>query len=168
MGTFYGKYLLPIHNFAIGIGIIMSIILISKRKLIATDIIPVILGLLFYIIIVVFVYIPTKSSSTTFPRNKICDKLCQNPENRLLCPFPNSWYFFSFILSIIIMFIWIKPFRSKILCFIIFSINFIIFYKIYPQTVSSVWCFAAAIISPLIVILNYYLIKNINSEELVS
>ena len=53
-GTSYGKYLLATHNIAIGIGIILSIIFISKKKLKITDFIPLAIGILFFMYIVFF------------------------------------------------------------------------------------------------------------------
>ena len=53
-GTSYGKYLLAIHNIAIGIGIILSIIYVSKEKLKFMDFIPLIVGILFFLYIFLY------------------------------------------------------------------------------------------------------------------
>ena len=39
-GTTFGKYLLATHNFAIGLGIILSLYFISKQKIQPKDFIP--------------------------------------------------------------------------------------------------------------------------------
>src|SRR5437016_14681034 len=47
IGTSYGKYLLPTHNIAIGLGVVFSAILIEKRSLEPKDFIPLVIGLIF-------------------------------------------------------------------------------------------------------------------------
>ena len=72
-GSSFGKYLLATHNIAIGIGIIFAILYISKKKLKITDFIPLIIGILFFIFIVVFNLSPTgiyNSSIIQSPYNK--------------------------------------------------------------------------------------------------
>lgn len=167
-GTNLGKYLLATHNIAIGIGILLSIILISKRKLKITDFIPIILGIIFFIIIIIFIYLPNKYSNITYPLNKLCTKDCQNPENRLKWPFPHDWYIYSYILSISILFIWIKPIITKYLLVFIFTFTFILSYIIYQRTVGSIWCLSASLIAPLIVLINYILIKGLNNKNILT
>lgn len=164
-GTTFGKYLLATHNFAIGIGIILSIIFISKRTLRWTDFIPVVAGALLFVGVVVFAYLPNNYPDTTFPRKQTCNK-CQNPENRLQWPYPHSWYIFSYLLSIIVMFLWIKPKQSKYLLLIFFSLSFIVAWLVYPKTVGSVWCWSTSFIAPVIVLVNYYFIRNQPSSSL--
>jgi hypothetical protein len=112
-GTAYGKYLLSVHNLAIGIGIILSVLFISRRKLKITDFIPLILGTTFMLYIFMHYY-SSNYSNTTYPLNNCRDKSCQNSENRLAWPFPHGWYGFSYAMSIVIMLIWIKPTNVKI------------------------------------------------------
>jgi hypothetical protein len=173
-GTTFGKFLLPIHNFAIGLGIILSVIFISKRNLKPTDFIPIVVGTLFYLGIVVFVYLPNKYPDMTFPLSKTCNKCenpnsnvtkkpcnnCQNPENRLIWPYPHMWYGLSFVISLFILFFWIKPENSQKTMLIFFSLSFLMAILIYPRTVGSVWCWSTSFIAPVIVLVNYYLIKD--------
>lgn len=159
-GTTFGKYLLAIHNLAIGLGIILSIIFISKRQLKLTDFIPAIVGLVFFVVIVLAVYLPNKYSDTTWPYKRICSDKCQSPENRLKWPYRHDWYLFSYIISVIIMFVYIKPNASRFLMLVMFSISFIVAALIYPNTVGSVWCWSTAFLAPAIVLINYYFIKN--------
>lgn len=160
IGTTFGKYLLATHNLSIGVGILLSLYFMSKEKITFVDFIPIILGFFFFIIIVLFVYLPSNYPDLTFPRSKICDKKCQNAENRLQWPYPHSWYIYSYILSIIILFLWIRPEDSRITLLIIFSLSFIVTYLIYPNTVGSVWCWSTSFIAPILVCINYYLIRN--------
>lgn len=167
-GTSFGKYLLATHVMAIGFGIVLSKLLISKSKLKLFDFIPIIIGILFFITIVIFVYSPNNYSNSTYPLNKKCTKDCQNPENRLKWPYPHDWYIYSYILSIIILFIWIKPVKTKYLLLFIFTFTFILSFLIYPRTVGSIWCLSASLIAPLIVLINYYLIKGINNKNILT
>lgn len=164
-GTSYGKYLLATHNFAIGLGIILSIIFISKRKLRPIDFVPIVIGALFFIGVVVFIYLPKKYPDVTFPLKDTCNK-CQNPENRLQWPYPHKWYTISFIISLILVFCWIQPNCSKYTTLLMFSLTLLVTFLIYPRTIGSVWCWSTSFIAPLIVLLNYYFIKNLPNSQI--
>lgn len=166
-GTAFGKYLLATHNFAIGLGIILSIILISKRKIKIIDFIPIILGILFFLYIVFYYYIPKKYPDVTFPLKDSC-KSCQNPNNRLQWSYPHKWYNQSFLLSVIICLIWIKPNKSKTLFLVFFTISFMLAYYTHPKTVGSIWCWSTSFLAPLIVLINYYMIRNTDSKLLLT
>ena len=168
-GTSYGKYLLATHNIAIAIGIILSILIISKKSLKITDFIPLIISILFFIFIVLFYYLPQKYPDITLPLDKKCtDKTnrCQNPDNRLKWEWPHSWYFYSFIISSIFLGIYIKPLKSKIWLMSVFSLTFLYMIIFNRQVIGSLWCFSTAILAPLIVIVNYFFIKNENSNNI--
>lgn len=166
-GTSFGKYLLATHNFAIGLGIILSIMFVSKRKLSVKDFVPIVVGALFFVGIVVFVYLPAKFPDMTFPLKQTCSK-CQNPESRLKWPFPHGWYVLSYIISVILMFIWVKPQGSKFVFLLFFSLSFLIATLVYPRTVGSVWCWSTSFIAPAIVLVNYYIIRNKPSGAILS
>ena len=68
-GTTYGKYLLATHNIGIGLGIIISI-LAHKQKLKISDFIPLIIGILFFIFVVLYFYRKNDYENVTFPLNK--------------------------------------------------------------------------------------------------
>jgi hypothetical protein len=155
-GTAYGKYLLPTHNIAIGLGIILAVYM-SGNKFKFKDFVPLVIGVVFYAYIILFVYSP-QDPDTTYPANKSCmDKSCQNNENRLKWPYPIGWYAYgSFIISLIFMVIYLSPLKSKIFLGSFFTITFILSLTIYPVSVGSVWCFSTAILAPLVVLGNYY------------
>jgi len=168
-GTTYGKYLLATHNIAIALGIIVSIIIISKKSLKFTDFIPLIISVLFFIFIVFFYYLPKKYPDITLPLDKKCvDKTdkCQNPNNRLNWEWPHEWYGYSFILSLIIVTLFIKPIKSKIWLITIFSLLFLYMLIYNKKVIGSLWCFSTAILAPLIVIVNYLIIKNESSNNI--
>jgi len=170
-GTSYGKYLLATHNIAIGLGIILSIIFVSKRQLKFSDFIPLIIGVLFFLIIVFFFYLPKKYPDMTFPLDPDCkDKTdrCQNPNNRLLWKWPHSWYLTGYLISFIILLVYIKPGNSRIWIAAVFTITLIATGIYNPKVIGSVWCFSTAIISPLLVLVNYYFIKNMSSGNILS
>jgi hypothetical protein len=164
-GTAFGKYLLATHNFAIGIGIILSILFISKAKLKPKDFVPLIAGILFFAVIVVFVYLPRKHPDMTFPQRETCNK-CQDPENRLQWPYPHGWYLYSYIISVIVMFLYIKPQGSKFIFLTFFSLSFLIASLVYPKTVGSVWCWSTSFIAPAIVLINYYMIREMPNSAI--
>ena len=158
IGTSYGKYFLASHNIGIGLGILINAYS-KNKKLYLKDYIPLIIGIVFFLVILI-VYKTVKSKNVTYPANR--DKSCRNNNNRLIWPYPVSWYTASTIISILLIIIYMKPFYSKIFVLGILSLLFIISFALYPTTKakSSFWCFMSAIIAPLIVIINYIILRN--------
>lgn len=170
-GTSYGKYLLATHNIAIGLGIILSIIFVSKRQLKIVDFIPLGIGLIFFLFILLFYYLPKSYPDMTFPLDPHCkDKTdrCQNPNNRLSWSWPHNWYLSGYLISFVILLIYVKPKNSKIWVSSVFTLTLIATAIYNPKVIGSVWCFSAAVISPILVLLNYYIIKNMNSKDILT
>ena len=152
-GTLFGKYLLATHNIALGIGIIVAA-LYNKTPLNLYLLLPLIIGIIFFGVIS-YLYKKTQSVETTYPLDSSCSKReCQNPGNRLRWPYPHDWYFCSFIISLVILCIYIKPLKSRVFLGTAFSLLFIISYIANPKTVGSVWCFSTAIFAPVIALIN--------------
>jgi len=171
IGTSFGKYLLPIHNIAIGVGIILSIHFVSKKTLKFTDYLPLIAGVIFYDIILVLFYMRETYPDITLPLDPTCkDKTnrCQNPDNRLLWPWPHGWYLVSYIISFIILLVYVKPVNSKILLAFAFTSTFIISAIVQPKVVGSIWCNVAAIMCPILVLFNYMIIRNTDSVDILT
>jgi hypothetical protein len=167
-GTSFGKYLLATHNMAIGIGIILSIIFISKRKVRVVDLLPLIIGTLFFMYVVVFIYTPSSDyPSTTYPLKRTCNK-CQNPENRLKWPYPHGWYIFGYVISVVIVMMYLMPYKSKVLYIIFFSALLFISVTIFPNTIGSVWCLSTSLIAPIFVLANYQIIKNMPNSNIIT
>jgi hypothetical protein len=168
-GTKFGKYLLACHNIAIGFGMILSILFVSKNKLKFSDFLPLISGIILFIIINLFIYIPENYPETTYPLNKNCiDKSCQNNNNRLVWQYPHAWYSISAIMTLIIIIIYFKPFSSKMLsCFFIISTFFFSFIFL-RNVIGSIWCFSAAILAPVLVLFNYFIIKNMSDLDILT
>lgn len=169
-GTSYGKYLLATHNIAIGLGIILYIHCVKKQKLEIKDFIPLIIGILFFIFIFIIYYLPNNYENLTYPLDKSCvdiDK-CQNPNNRLKWPWPHDWYIYSYIISLILLFIYIRPLNSMIWLGSMFTITFIYMLVFNKKVVGSLWCFSTAILAPILVIVNYFLIKGINTQSILT
>jgi hypothetical protein len=159
-GTSYGKYLLPTHNIAIGLGVIFDSI-INRKSLKILDFLPLIIGIIFYLFIIGFYYMRIHYKNQTYPENKSCTKKkCQNLKNRLQWPYPHSWYTYSFIISIIFSIIYLRSIPSKVFIISVFIITFLSTYFINPKVVGSVWCFSTAILAPFIVLVNYFLVEN--------
>jgi len=170
LGTSIGKYLLATHNIAIGIGIILYVIFILKRKMKLTDFIPVLVGLAFFIFVVVYYYLPNNYPSIT-RQLKPCDSTskCQNSKNRLVWPFPHGWYFFSFIISLLILLFYIKPLSTKIWLASVFTVTFLFtLFLMKANVVGSVWCFSTAILAPVIGIVGYFLIREKNKKDVMT
>jgi hypothetical protein len=167
-GTYYGKYLLPIHNIAIGMGIILAIIFVSKRKLKPVDAIPLLVGALFYIIVLLGFY-AKDNSDQTFPVNKNCGDGCQGPGNRLSWPFPHRWYSVSLGVSIIIALIWLRPACTKAVLTAMFVMIFLgSILATTPTGMGSLFCWATAILAPVLVLTNYFMIRNVPSRNILT
>ena len=144
---------------------------ISKQKLNFYHFIPLIVGILFFLYIVFYYYLPKNYPNITLPLDPNCEdktnrNRCQNPNNRLNWTWPHSWYIYSFIISLIILLIFIKPLKLKIWLILIFGLTFIYYNIFNRQVVGSLWCFSAAILAPLIVLISYFIIKDMNSKDI--
>jgi hypothetical protein len=157
IGTTYGKYLLATHNIAIGLGIILSLYMTGKN-IEKKDLIPLILGIIFFLYVILFVY-SKQDPKETYPLKKCDDHTeCQNSNNRLVWPYNHSWYVFSFILSLfLLIFFTGQSCQSQIYVSIFFTLSFAITTLFFnSHVVGSMWCFSAAILAPILVIGNYY------------
>jgi hypothetical protein len=159
-GTSYGKYLLPTHNVALGIGLLLSIVLIQKRTLKLNDFVPLVVGVIFYGIIMML-YARGNFADTTFPANQCAEpKDCQSWGNRLRWPFPHSWYMASYFISLIILFFYYDgPINSKIFLCTAFSVLLISTAYVAPRSVGSLWCASTALAAPIIVGVNWLLTR---------
>lgn len=165
VGTSVGKYLLPMHNIAIGIGVILSVFFLSKKKLDFKDFIPLLVGVLFYIFVVVAYYSRKVFPSTTQPLDpescKIDKFRCQNSKNRLQWPYPHGWYSISFVISMLITYFYIHPLKLKLWLMGVFTITFMIsLLFVSEKAVGSIWCFSTALLAPVISIGGYLLTRN--------
>lgn len=195
-GTTYGKYLLATHNIAIGIGILMSIIFISKKKVGFADFIPLIIGIIFFAGVIVFIYLPFKYPDMTYPLKQTCDNCkspdsskhldeicsggcsslnsethcdrCRNSDNRLRWPYPHWWYILSYLLSVLLMMLWVKPIGSKLVFLSFFTVTFILAGVLHAKTVGSVWCLSTSILAPIVVLVNYCVMCNVSSSLLLT
>lgn len=159
IGTSYGKYTLPTHIFAIGTGILLAVMYNQKRPVTLKDYIPMIIGACFFLFVVFYYYIPTKSPDVTYPYKACKDKSCQNMNNRLRWAYPTTWYPIGFLISLIICIIYIKPLKSGIFLSSSFTILFFASLYIFKIVMPSMWCFSTAILAPLLVTINYFLTR---------
>ena len=144
--------------------LIVALISIKKgkqTKLEMKDWLPIIIGIVFFLLVIQCYY---KQSSNhepyTFPENKNCMKReCQNNQNRLVWPFPDTWYVASYVISLIFLYLYGHNNTSSIFLSLAFTITWIVSKTIYPVARSSVWCFSAAILAPIIVLINGILVK---------
>ena len=148
IGTAFGKYMLPTHLFALGIGILLDKMR-NKKKINRSDYIPMYLGVLFYIYVYIVYYRNNEYKTTTYP----------NEIEQLKWPYPTDWYIYGFIISFIIILIYNKKIPYLIFSVFIYTLSLIwsIYYFRKYNVVPSIWCFIAAVISPIIVLLNFYI-----------
>jgi hypothetical protein len=166
IGTLYGKYTLPLHMLAAGIGF-----LIIKQTNNKRIIIPFIIGLLFYIGVIIFYSFPISikqnmkdsNDGLSYPSNRSCMKReCQNNENRLQWPFRDEWYILQIIL-LFSLFIYYLPCKKTIVLVLFFGLTYVISRITYQWSYSSIWCFLSAILSPILVLTLLYIKKYKNS-----
>jgi hypothetical protein len=169
VGTAIGKWSLPLHNVAIGLGILLSTALIAKRPLRLPDYLPLVIGLLFFGIIVLF-WFPKEpdSASETFPSQPLCaDRKCQNSKNRLQWPFPHHYYWVSFLVSMAIMLIWLRPLSLEIWYVFLFAITaYLATQNQTRETQGSTWCYTTALIAPLVAIGGHFIIRKLPNSAI--
>lgn len=154
IGTAYGKYLLPTHNIAIGLGILFLAYRNTGTPLLG----PLILGILFYLYVILVEY-RKKHPDSTYPGDPMCTRQdCQNDKNRLVWPFPQRWYVVSIFLSLFLLIRYIRPWSSVVFFVTLFFITFFQSLFLFRSSMSSVWCFSAAVLAPVLVVGNYFIL----------
>ena len=161
LGTNIGKWTLPAHNIAIGIGILIAYNDVSEVKYW----IPLMVGLVFYAIVVLVYYLPIKKNqlSKSCTSNKKCGFGA-----RLSWGYPSSWYTFGFIISLIIMCFYVEPLNpSAIIIGTFFAVTYLGTYFIsrINNTFGSLWCWSTAILAPVLVFLNWYFTKDLKDVK---
>ena len=153
LGTAIGKYSLPAHNIAIGLGIYAA----------TGEYTPLLIGIAFYLYILLVVYSRNEDISNTTEigcKENECNKF----SGKLKWPYDHSWYFHGFVISMILCFIYVKPF-FPVSVFIIsfFTLSALIIFLInYNNAYGSFWCWSTAISAPLLVLINTNLTNGIN------
>ena len=152
VGTLLNKYTLPSHNIGIGLGILLSLWMVGVVPELK-DYIPLVIGILFYLWVVLCVY-KKGDPDTTLPADGCTDdtERCQNSENRLVWKYPHHWYLYGFIISLIFLYMYGTP-GTQMYLFAFFIGTFLgSSYFFTGFTVGSMWCFASAVLSPLAVL----------------
>ena len=165
-GTRVGKYTLCAHNIALGIGVLIaywskpnSELPLKKRSMIWA---PLVAGILFYVgVMINYALEPDKSDTTPACRrdNPEDKDKCAHNSARLQWPFPHHYYAVSYIISLLIMFAYVKPlWPNGALIAFYYTFSFIITLALGKvQVQGSYWCWAAAAFAPLLLICNTYL-----------
>lgn len=155
IGTSFGKYMLPTHNIALAIGIIISLYLSHTLKL--KDFIPLVVSIIF-LLYVVCIFYKKNTPPITYPYE-------HNVNNRLEWTFPTVWYLLSFVISIVLVICYIKPKTSLLLFLSVYILSFLfLMFSTNKSMFGSLWCFSAAVLAPIIVLLNYFIIRNQPSQ----
>lgn len=161
VGTTIGKYTLPSHNLAIGVGVLIAY-WGSRHKPIYW--IPLTVGVLFYIGVMI-------RYATKKDENNGLTKACKYPEDegnctrssaRLEWPYPHSWYAISFIISIILTLVFIRPLvPTAVLAAIFYGGTFFMTYFLGKrQVLGSYWCWSTAAFAPVLLLMIYILQKS--------
>ena len=154
-GTAYGKYSLPAHNLAIGLGIYLH----------TGKLMPLVVGGLFYLMVMV-IYSNSKSADIT----KVgCGDNCNRLFGKLAWPYKHDWYIMSFVISLLLFVMYIKPYSVQLLLIGVFSISFLMIALLdYNKAIGSFWCWSTAVLAPLIVLINTYIIKKYGNKNVIS
>ena len=159
VGTSIGKYTLPSHNIAIGIGVLVSYWASRKNPVYW---IPLMVGIMFYIGVMI-IYSHEKDA------NDGITKACKYPEEKDSCtknsarlewPYPHSWYSISMIISLILVLAYARP-LSRAAVIVMFYVATFIGANILGkrQVLGSYWCWAAAALAPLVLIVTSFMTK---------
>lgn len=155
LGTNIGKFALSCQNIGLSLGILYT--MYKKNSINFYSFIPLIISI-FFTLIVFRLYLSDKTQPS-YPENGNCDNNCQNPSNRLIWSYEISWYIYSAILTVIFILLYVEKWWSKIyIIFMLIILTLGIAIIQNKKAFSSLWCFNAAILAPIIVIGNYYII----------
>lgn len=151
-GTALGKYSLPAHNIAIGLGIYIA----------TGEYIPLLIGIGFYLYVLLLIYPHDKNAPDTTKSN--CDNNnCNKFAGKLKWPYNHSWYFYGFAISMVLCLIYVKPFFPvSVFITSFFTLSALIIFLIdYNNAYGSFWCWSTAALAPLLVFVNTNLTKGI-------
>lgn len=75
--------------------------------------------------------------------------------------YPTQWYIWSFLLSLGLLVVYVKPTASRWFLGTVFITTFILTLLLFsPRTMGSLWCFRTAVLAPFLVMINYYCIRD--------
>ena len=157
-GTVFIKYMLPAHLLFLGIGIAIF----TKSSIFSF--IPLLVGMVFFLSICVYYTLPSSikdpnEPDVSFPAQRGCMKReCQNNDNRLQWPFHDKYYLVEAILIFVILYVFL-PQKSAILLITFFVLTLIVSRVLYRFSASSMWCFLSAVLAPILVVMNYYVLR---------
>jgi len=143
IGTNIGKYTLPAHVLAVGLGFYIA----TGKNII------LIVGLLFYIGVLLFSYLPNKSSNITKPD---CGSNCNKYSGKLNWPWPHNWYMFGIIIILVLLVLYSNKISgSGLIVVAIFSISAIVSELMNSNDAfGSFWCWMSAALAPILVGVN--------------
>lgn len=151
-GTTLGKYTLPSHNIAIGIGILIAYW--SYRGSVKYWI-PLFIGVIFYIGVMI-------NYSVQKDLNGGITKACKLPEDKDQCtpnsarlewPYPHGWYALSMTISTILVLLYVRPLPKAVVMVLFYAVTFVGAALLGKrQVLGSYWCWAAAALAPLVLL----------------
>ena len=154
IGTTVGKYSLPAHNIAIGIGILVAYWASRDQP---KYWVPLIVGVLFYVAVIMR-YTRKKDSNDGI--TEACDS-CSTISAKLKWPYPHAWYSISFAISCVFLLFYVRPLFPLGALILFFFASTYLLTGIMSQSnvLGSYWCWSTAALAPLLVFVAYLLAK---------
>jgi len=159
VGTTLGKYTLPSHNIAIGVGVLIAYWASRKNPIYW---IPITIGVIFYIGVMI-------NYAVKKDVNNGITKACKLPEDKDECtknsarlewPYPHSWYALSMFISVVVALSYVRPLSRASVIVLFFVITFIGTALLGKrQVLGSYWCWAAAALAPVVLITTSFMPK---------
>lgn len=143
LGTTVGKWALPLHNVALGIGVLISY---NTQEQTLYKWLPLIAGLAFYFAVWHCHYRGTHHSRET-------NVTGTSEFAQLAWPYPHTWYALSLLLSGVIVLGYVRPlYPLGLLSWVAFIGTAIVtYFKAQNETFGSMWCWSTAILAPVFV-----------------
>ena len=159
VGTNFGKYTLPSHNIAIGVGVLIAYWGARKNPIYW---IPLIVGILFYIAVMINYAMKKDSNNGITKACKLPEDKGQCTENsaRLEWPYPHSWYAISMVISFILVLCYVRPLSRASVIVLFYVLTFAGTALLGKrQVLGSYWCWAAAALAPVVLIATSFMTK---------
>lgn len=166
LGGYIGKYSLPAHNLALGLGVLLCARYVHHRAPTPSEYIPLLVGALVYAAVMIFSY-DHGTIPLTLPQDLSCPtRSCQNPHNRLQWPYDTTWYAVAFAIYLGLSFCYVQPSASFWLTATFYTLTFLVLVLYLQWDNGSVWCFGVALLAPLLVVANARLTRSVPSRQL--
>jgi hypothetical protein len=172
LGTRIGKVLLASHNLAVGLGLILSRVILSGKPLTWRHVGPALFGAGFLAFVMAVYYsgdnLPADLTQPLDPAACTAGWRCRSSKNRLQWPYEHDWYGLGFLLTLSTVWAFCAPWQSVALITVGFTLTFACtMFLLAGTAVGSFWCFTAAVLSPALAVTNWLIVRGVPSADLV-